>query len=98
MTDANAKKRDEWIKIQDDLCARRIHHDALDFSIPTTESPKKEEEETEWAGLTHIAGLDISFVEGTLKAVGCLSVLTFPDLKVRPRARRGYFIGSVRVS
>ncbi|KAI8848482.1 endonuclease V-domain-containing protein [Chytridium lagenaria] len=66
-------KRMEWISIQDELRDRVVFTDDLDFGVPDEVSGK-------WEGLNLIAGMDVSFVEGTMKAVGCLSILSFPEL------------------
>ncbi|KAJ3095476.1 hypothetical protein HDU97_006898 [Phlyctochytrium planicorne] len=47
----------------------------FDFQVPADGG-------IEWKGLNYIAGMDVSFVERTMQAIGCLAILSFPDLKV----------------
>ncbi|KAJ3278420.1 hypothetical protein HK104_002353 [Borealophlyctis nickersoniae] len=87
---------EEWAQTQAELARRRIPTDVLDFTPGVPPPPADDssssaraisnashvEGRKEWEGLERIAGLDISFFEGTNEAVSCLVVLSYPDFKI----------------
>ncbi|KAJ3323299.1 hypothetical protein HDU76_013693 [Blyttiomyces sp. JEL0837] len=77
------EKEQEWRRTQIELKKRWEPNDRLDFTVPTPSSPSDLStcNENEWTNLKYIGGIDVSFFEGTMDAIGCLAVLSFPDLK-----------------
>ncbi|KAJ3017363.1 hypothetical protein HKX48_003572 [Thoreauomyces humboldtii] len=83
----------QWNQIQDDLRLKINPNDDLDFevlSFPTQDGVVKTASFTGgcygsaagvWKGLRYIAGMDVSFFEGTDQAIGCVVVLEVPGMK-----------------
>ncbi|KAI8826168.1 endonuclease V-domain-containing protein [Fimicolochytrium jonesii] len=92
-----AALQEEWNRQQTDLTARIISHDVLSFHPPPSESSPSFVQHTPhaggckargcdadtnpWPGLKYIAGMDVSFFEGTDEAIGCLVVLSVPGME-----------------
>ncbi|TPX58138.1 hypothetical protein PhCBS80983_g03337 [Powellomyces hirtus] len=90
--DPKAKAR-EWDKIQESLKLRITPHDQLNFTVPPQPVQNdhvrtahmvggcdKKGDDAAWPGLRYIAGMDVSFFEGTDEAVGCVVVMKVPGL------------------
>ncbi|KAI8917261.1 endonuclease V-domain-containing protein [Powellomyces hirtus] len=90
--DPKAKAR-EWDKIQESLKLRITPHDQLNFTVPPQPVQNdhvrtahmvggchKKGDDAAWQGLRYIAGMDVSFFEGTDEAVGCVVVMKVPGL------------------
>ncbi|KAI9366775.1 endonuclease V-domain-containing protein, partial [Zopfochytrium polystomum] len=60
-----------WKSVQNELSRSRIAADDLQTFSPI-----------DWSGLQLVAGVDVSFFEGTMEAIGCVAVLSFPELTV----------------
>ncbi|TPX63607.1 hypothetical protein SpCBS45565_g06507 [Spizellomyces sp. 'palustris'] len=92
---------EEWERLQETLKHRRIPTDSCSFSVPAVPACSSDVEtsplvgrgadpnDSSFQGLNYIAGLDVSFFEGTNEAVACVVVFRVPGLvKVYTKCRR----------
>lgn len=75
VTKSKAELKEEWIEEQLKLVGQLDLTDSFDFAWPGSESKSRQP-------LKYIAGVDVSFIQGTDHAVTSLVVLEYPSLKL----------------